>query len=69
MAFASFACRSSSSRNRSICSRRISFPLDGNDVRDHAVALTQLNSFPCAKPGQEALGISQLTQSDRRHFR
>jgi hypothetical protein len=38
-------------------------------MRDDTVALAQFNGFPCAKPSQEALGISQLTQSDRRHFR
>lgn len=68
-ALARLACRSSSSANRVICSRGILFPLDRNDVRDYAGAIAQFDGLSRAKPGQEALGISQLTQSDRRHFR
>jgi hypothetical protein len=40
-----------------------------NNVRNYALAVAQFDGLSRAKPGQEALGASQLTQSDRRHFR
>ena len=38
-------------------------------MRDYAVAIAQFDGLSRAKPGQESPGVSQLTQSDRRHFR